>query len=555
MRARLATIAQSTCAFAFDRDAVPQQRVRDDRARLDRAAVAQHGVRPDDGIGRDMAVEPDEHRWPHRRGRDRFAPGPVDLGGQPERHGAVEDVAVGAQVRLGLAEVDPVVVGGEGVQRTVARADQLGEGLALDRHRPAGRDPGEDLALEQIGAGVDLVRGGLVARRLLDERLDAAVRVVDDGPERAGVVDVDQVQRADAALAAVVVEHRAQVERGEDVAVEDEERAVDELLDVLERAGRAERRVLDDVAQPQPQARAVAEVRRDRVGQIARGQDDVVDPGLLDAAQRPLEERHVHDRDHGLGRLEGERPKPRTLTADENDCLHGSVSIGSGVRDACRSERLADRARVPRRCASLLACLASKLAVCGLNTIGTRCSATTTRGMAGTRAWSGSASASTLGTRRSTGTGSTRRFARPYATIGAQSRLTMMKVAPARACRRRFGMADGGMVESGATRRLKVRPMKQPLDRLLSMPSRCAMHRQKTLARGWYTEKRLRRMWYQLSGGGSPSPSKLTTATASGTTTAWRISGCCARTATVKRKRSAHETNGYYKSFPVRSNW
>ena len=79
------------------------------------------------------------------------------------------------------------------------------------------------------------------------------VRVVNDGAERAGVVDVDEVDRADAALRSVERKHGAQVERGEDVAVEDEERAVDELLDVLERARRAQGRLFDDVAEPQPE--------------------------------------------------------------------------------------------------------------------------------------------------------------------------------------------------------------------------------------------------------------------------------------------------------------
>ena len=111
--------------------------------RLDRAAVAEHGVRPD-------------RRHPARSGRPcptktggRTAeagtvsrPGPSISGVEPERHHAVEDVAVGAQVGLGLAEVDPVVVGGEGVERAAARGDELGERLALDRDRAARRGSG-----------------------------------------------------------------------------------------------------------------------------------------------------------------------------------------------------------------------------------------------------------------------------------------------------------------------------------------------------------------------------------------------------------------------------
>ena len=92
--------------------------------------------------------------------------------------------------------------------------------------------------------------------RLLDEVLRRGRPRRGRRAERARVFDRDEVERAEAALLAVVGEHRAQVERGQDVAVEHEERAVDELLDVLERAGGAERRLLDDVADPQPEARS-----------------------------------------------------------------------------------------------------------------------------------------------------------------------------------------------------------------------------------------------------------------------------------------------------------
>ena len=231
-------------------------------------------------------------------------------------------MAVRVEVRLGLAQVDPVVVRRVGVERAVTGGNQLREGFALDRDGAPGRDAVEDLPLEEVGAGVDLVGRLFARRRFLDEALDAAGRVVDDAAEPAGILDRDEVERADSALAAVVVQHGAQVERGQHVAVEDEERAADEALDVLERAGGAERRFFDDVADAQSELGTVAEVRRDRVGEVAGGQDDVIDPGVLEPAQRALQERHVHDGDHGLGRLERQRPKPRALTTNENDCLH-----------------------------------------------------------------------------------------------------------------------------------------------------------------------------------------------------------------------------------------
>src|SRR5665213_530045 len=222
-------------------------------------------------------------------------------------------------------------------QRNMAPTDEINAGTYLLEREvldsiPAGRDAVEDLALEEVRPGVDLVGRSHVALRLLHEASDPADLVMDDAPEGAGILDPDQVQGADPALSAVKRQHRPQVERGEHVPVEDEEWAVDEPLDVLQRPGGAERGLLDDVLQAEPEPGAVPEVRGDRVGEVAGGQQHVLDPGFLEAAQRPLEEGHVHDRDHGFRRLEGQRAEPRALTADEDDCLHVTDCISCSPR-------------------------------------------------------------------------------------------------------------------------------------------------------------------------------------------------------------------------------
>ncbi len=154
---------------------------------------------------------------------------------QSERHRAVEDVPVRVEVRLGLAEIDPVIVGGERVERATG-GDQLRERLAFDRNRATGRNRVEHLGLEQVRAGVHLVRRRLFALGLLDERRDPTARIVDDAAERRRVVDPDQVQAGDTTLGSVSSQHGTQVEARQHVAVEHEERTGDELLDVLERA-------------------------------------------------------------------------------------------------------------------------------------------------------------------------------------------------------------------------------------------------------------------------------------------------------------------------------
>ena len=114
----------------------------------------------------------------------------------------------------------------------------------------------------------------------------------------------------------MVREHAGQVEAGQDVAVEDEERPADVPLDVLEGAGGAERLVLDDVGELHPEAGAVAEVLGDRLREVAGRQDRFVDPGLLQSRQRPFEERDPADRDHRFRRAIGQRPQPRPLATD-----------------------------------------------------------------------------------------------------------------------------------------------------------------------------------------------------------------------------------------------
>ena len=63
---------------------------------------------------------------------------------------------MGGQIVLGAAEIDPVVFRRVG-DRALCRCDRLGERLALDRDGASGGNHVENLAFEQIRAGIDFV--------------------------------------------------------------------------------------------------------------------------------------------------------------------------------------------------------------------------------------------------------------------------------------------------------------------------------------------------------------------------------------------------------------
>ena len=80
-----------------------------------------------------------------------------------------------------------------------------------------------------------------------------------DEPVRRRVLDRDQRQRRRAPGPLVLRELGGQVDVGEDVAVEHEEALLEQVLGELQRAAGAERLGLLDVAQPDPERRAVAQ--------------------------------------------------------------------------------------------------------------------------------------------------------------------------------------------------------------------------------------------------------------------------------------------------------
>ena len=137
-------------------------------------------------------------------------------------------------------------------------------------------------------------------------------------------------------------EQRAQVEVGEDVAVEREEALAEVRAELVggkaDRAGGAQRLGLGDVADPRPGALFVAERFAQDVGQEPTGEDDFLDP----VAGQPLD--HVGEKgaiDQGQRRLRdgrGQRPEPGPFAADEDDGLHrlSRPPVGEGAASMAR---------------------------------------------------------------------------------------------------------------------------------------------------------------------------------------------------------------------------
>ena len=107
------------------------------------------------------------------------------------------------------------------------------------------------------------------------------------------------------------------------VAVEHDDRVAHALRGVAHRAGGAERRRLDDVAELDAGVAPIAEHLFDAVRLVVQAEDHLVDfRHLLDEIELIVEKRPVEDRNDRLRCVNGQRAKPRALAPDEKKRLH-----------------------------------------------------------------------------------------------------------------------------------------------------------------------------------------------------------------------------------------
>ena len=309
----------------------------DDRA-LDAAPLAhrdarrQHRVRADVRAARDAAVVAEVRGPLDRLEVVEVHPVPhPDVAanadsGDLEPHALVEGIEVRLPVLVEVADVLPVAVEDVAVDRP-SHLEQEREELLREVVRPVLRDVLQHLRLEHVDAGVDGVGEDLAPRRLLEEALDPAVLVGDDDAELERVVDRLEPDRHRGLLLAVRLDELRQVDVAECVAGDDEERVVEPPRRELHRAGGAERRLLDRIADIDAERLSATEVAADRLRQEGDGDDHVLEAVPLEELDDVLHARLADDRHHRLRLVRGQGPQTRALAPRHDHGLHVFTSI------------------------------------------------------------------------------------------------------------------------------------------------------------------------------------------------------------------------------------
>ena len=209
---------------------------------------------------------------------------------------AGEHVGLGAQVAFVGAHVLPVAVGDVAVERG-AGFEEFREDVAGPVDVLAGCDMVQDLGLHDVDAGVDGVGEHLAPGGFLQEPLDAPVVVDDDDAELEGVGDPFETDGHQGTVLPVEPDHVGQVDVGERVTGDDDERLAPQVLfGVLDTARGPERHFFGDVAQAHAEFFTVAEVVADQGGEELHGDDRVLKPVSLQQPEHVLHDRPV---DHG----------------------------------------------------------------------------------------------------------------------------------------------------------------------------------------------------------------------------------------------------------------
>jgi len=121
-------------------------------------------------------------------------------------------------------------------------------------------------------------------------------------------------------------DHGLHVHAGHHVAVEHDQRVVDALRGIANRATCAERRGLHHVAQPHARAVAVAEHLFDAARLVVEAQNHLVDLGhLLEEIDLVVEKCAIEDRHYRLGGMNRQRTKAGSFASGEQNGLHDKL--------------------------------------------------------------------------------------------------------------------------------------------------------------------------------------------------------------------------------------
>ena len=229
----------------------------------------------------------------------------------------------------GSAEVEPVgVVDHAADQSTLG--EERREGLTLDRYGAPNGNGVDGRPAKDVATGIDLVRDDLRGRRrLLAEGQHAPVLICRDQSIRGGIRDAHEVQGGEGARAHVLLHQTRVVHTTQHIAVEHHDGIVGAAHQVRGRmsdgSARAQGLILDGVGNLHTEMTSVAELFGENLRAVRRAEHDALDssrPRALDLVHR---HRNSCDRQHRLGRAQGQRPESSALAPDEEDRLAHAV--------------------------------------------------------------------------------------------------------------------------------------------------------------------------------------------------------------------------------------
>ena len=133
----------------------------------------------------------------------------------------------------------------------------------------------------------------------------------------------------------VTVPDLGDIEIGEHIAVDDDERLIDprRLGGETNSAGSVERLRFDGIGQRHTSALTIGIRLPEDVFFVAERQHDLIHTVGAEPADDMLEHRRTDHRQHLLRCGEGERPETGSEAADEHDCLHGRPPGRAGAVD------------------------------------------------------------------------------------------------------------------------------------------------------------------------------------------------------------------------------
>ncbi len=220
-----------------------------------------------------------------------------------------------------VLDPQPESVDGIGAHATAASAQVVNQ--VRDGEELAVRDAVERGALERVDAAADW----LSQLGLLDDIHNLTVL---DGQDSVrplvGVLDVSHSEFV--VLPAAEVDEAGGVEGGCDIAVHQKEELVasDGVAQQRERARRPQRMLFTNVSDPDAEPAAVCAEALDQLGQISRGEHNIVKARPFQLLENQLQDRFLTDGEKRLGNRKSERPQPRSPPTHQHDCLHRRIS-------------------------------------------------------------------------------------------------------------------------------------------------------------------------------------------------------------------------------------